>query len=215
MEERTSMQQQQAEDRIDTKPPDIARLLLQYIEQDANAIIGIFRSRVRKAGLASKPEEVQEAALELLNEVYIEATKTAHSFNPARPPRAWLLGIATHIISKKRAEQAKHKPEIPLSALQHDQQEAEVVLASLTLTSTLISDGMEQQIEARAQAEYLLSLVSASDREVLYLSIIEGLGGEELAQRLGCAYTAAQVRLCRARARLRVALAREGGVRNE
>src|SRR5258708_10329968 len=92
MEERISMQQGRAEDRIDTKPPDIARLLLQYIEQDANAIIGIFRSRVRKAGLASKPEEVQEAALELLNEVYIEATKTVHSFDPARPPRAWLLG---------------------------------------------------------------------------------------------------------------------------
>src|SRR6266478_4847514 len=85
MEERTSMQQQRAEDRMDTKPPDIARLLLQYIEQDTNAIIGIFRSRVRKAGLASKPEEVQEAALELLNEVYIEAAKTAHSFDSALP----------------------------------------------------------------------------------------------------------------------------------
>lgn len=209
------MRQRQAGDRIDTKPPDIGQLLLQYIEQDTNAIIGIFRSRVRKAGLASKPEEVQEAALELLNEVYIEATKTAHSFDPARPPRAWLLGIATHIISKKMAEQARHKSEIPLSALQHDQQEVEVILASLTPTSMLISDGMEQQVEARAQVDYLLSLVSASDQEVLHLSIIEGLDGEELAQRLGCGYTAAQVRLCRARARLRVALKRERGVRNE
>jgi RNA polymerase sigma factor (sigma-70 family) len=206
------MRQWQAEDRIDTKPPDIARLLLQYLEQDASTIISIFRSRVRKAGLASKPEEVQEVALELLNEVYIEATKTAHSFDPARPPRAWLLGIATHIISKKRAEQAKHKSEIPLSALPYDHQEAGAVLS---LTSTLINDGMERQIEARAQAEYLLSLVSATDREVLHLSIIEGLDGEELAQRLGCAYTAAQVRLCRARARLRVALQREGGAGNE
>ena len=208
------MRQRQAEDRIDTKPPDSARLLLQYIEQDANAIIGIFRSRVRKVGLASKPEEVQEAALELLNEVYIEATKTAHSFDPARPPRAWLLGIATHIISKKRAEQAKHKPEIPLSTLPHDRQEAEGVLASLTLPSTLISDGMEQQIEAREHAQYLLSLVSASDQEVLRLSIIEGLDGEDLAQQLRCTYTTALTRLCRAKARLRVALQREGGARN-
>lgn len=212
MEEKTSIRQWQAEDRIDTKPPDSARLLWQYIEQDASTIISIFRSRVRKAGLASKPEEVQEAALELLNEVYIEATKTAHSFDPARPPRAWLLGIATHIISKKRGEQAKHKSEISLSALPYDHQEAGGVLTS---TSTLIHDGMEQQIEARAQTEYLLSLVSATDREVLHLSIIEELDGEELAQRLGCAYTAAQVRLCRARARLRVALQREGGIRNE
>lgn len=209
------MRQWQAEDRIATKSLDIARLLSQYIEQDVNAIIGIFRSRVRKAGLAAKPEEVQEAALELLNEVYIEATKTAPFFDPARPPRAWLLGIATHIISKKRAEQAKHKAEIPLSILPHDGQEAEGVLASLTLPSTLISDGMEQQIEAREQAEYLLSLISANDQEVLRLSIIEGLDGEELAQRLGCAYTTALTRLCRAKARLRVALQREGGTRNE
>jgi len=205
------MRQWQVEDSIDTTPPDIARQLSQYIEQDANAIISIFRSRVRKAGLASKPEEVQEAALELLNEVYIEATKTAHSFDPARPPRAWLLGIATHIISKKRAEQAKHKSEIPLSALPYDHLEAVVH----PLASTLMSNGMEGQIEAKAQAEYLLSLVLATDREILHLSIIEGLDGEELAQKLGCAYTAAQVRLCRARARLRIALQREEGARNE
>src|SRR6266568_9640083 len=104
MEERTSMRQQQAESRLDTKPPEIARSLLHYIEQDASDLIGIFRSYIRKAELASKPEEVQEAALELLNEVCIEASKTAHTFDPARPPRAWLLSIATHIISKKIAK---------------------------------------------------------------------------------------------------------------
>lgn len=215
MEERTSMQQRQTEDFIHTKPPAIAKLLRQYIEQDANALIGILRSHVRKVGLASKPEELQEAALELLNEVYIEAMKTVHSFDPARPPRAWLIGIAIHILSKKAAKQTKHQPEIPLSTLHHEQQGAEVAPISLALTSTLTTDGMEQQVESRAQVEYLLSLVSANDREVLHLSIIEELDGEELAQRLGCTYTAAQVRLYRAKARLRTALEREGGAHNE
>ncbi len=218
MEERIPTQKGQPEDLTQTKLPDSARLLSQYIERNSNDIIGIFRSYVRKAGLASNNEEVQEAALELLGEVYLEAIRSAHAFDPTRPPRAWLLGIAMHVISKKRTEQAKHQPEVPLSAIQHDNQEAEVALSSLTLTSTLISEEMEQQIEARTQVEYLLSLVSPSDRDVLRMSIIEGLDGEALALQLGCSYTTAHVRLYRAKKQLKKryeALEREGGESNE
>ena len=218
MEERTPTQQGQPEDLIQTKQLDSARLLLQYIERDSNDIIGIFRSYVRKAGLASNNEEVQEAALELLSEVYLEAVRSAHAFDSTRPPRAWLLGIAMHIISRKRAEQAKHQPEIPLSAIQHDNQEVGDTFSSLILASMLTSEGMEQQIEARMQVEYLLSLVSPDDRKILRMSIIEGLDGEALAQQLGCSYTAAHVRLYRAKKQLKKryeALEREGGESNE
>jgi RNA polymerase sigma factor (sigma-70 family) len=218
MEERTPTQQGQPEGSVQTKQSDTARLLSQYIERDSNDIIGIFRSYIRKAGLASDNEGVQEAALELLGEVYLEAVKSARTFDPTRPPRAWLLGIAMHIISKKKNEQVKHQSEMPFSAIQHDQQEVELALSSLALASTVISEGMEQQIEASAQVEYLLSLVSPGDRDVLRMSIIEELDGEALARQLGCSYTAAHVRLCRAKKQLKKryeALEREGGESNE
>lgn len=197
------------------KPPNAAILLSQYIERDANDIVGILRSYVRKAGFASNNVEVQEAALELLSEVYIEAIKTAQRFDPARPPRAWLLGIATNIIRQKKTRLAKRLQEISLSSLQRDQQEGDFAEYSLNLTNTPTDEGPEQHIEAMEQAEYILSLVSASDRDVLRLSIIEGLDGEALAQHLGCPYTAGHVRLCRAKKRLRMALEKQGGERNE
>lgn len=199
-----------------TKPPDAAILLSQVIEREATDIIGILRSYVRKAGLASANEEVQEAALEVLNEVYLEAVKSAHRFDTTREPRAWLLGIATNVIRRRKTRQAKLAQEISLSSLQHDQQEGgDFAEHSFNLTNNLISEGLEQQVEAQEQLTYLLSFVSASDQDILRLSIIEGLDGEALARHLGCPYPTAQVRLWRAKKRLRIAIEKQGGERNE
>jgi RNA polymerase sigma-70 factor (ECF subfamily) len=194
------------------KPSDNALVLLQHIERDANELVGILRSYVQKAGLASNNEEIQEVALEVLDETYIEAEKTAKHFDPARSPRAWLLGIASNIVKQKKTGLAKRSKEIPLSTLNQDQKEESDLL---TLALNLVHEGMEQQVEAAEEMEYMLSLVAESDREVLRLSIIEELDGETLAQRLGCPYTAAQVRLCRAKKRLRKALEKSRGERNE
>jgi DNA-directed RNA polymerase specialized sigma24 family protein len=71
-----------------TKPSNAAMVLSQFIEREAKDIIGILRSYVRKAGLASTNEEVQEAALDVLSEVYLEAVKSAHRFDATRSPRA-------------------------------------------------------------------------------------------------------------------------------
>lgn len=199
-----------------TKPPNAAIVLSQFIEREAKDITGILRSYVRKAGLASTNEEVQEAALDVLSEVYLEAVKSAHHFDASRSPRAWLLGIAANIIKRRKARQAKLAQEISLSSLQHDQQEGgDFAEHSFNLTNNLISEGLEQHVEAQEQLAYLFSFVSASDRDILRLSIIEGLDGEALAQYLGCPYTTAHVRLCRAKKRLRIALEKQGGERNE
>jgi RNA polymerase sigma factor (sigma-70 family) len=199
-----------------TRTSNAAMVLSQFIEREAKDIIGILRSYVRKAGLASTNEEVQEAALDVLSEVYLEAVKSAHRFDATRSPRAWLLGIATNIIKHRKARQAKLAQEISLSSLQRDQQEeGDFAEHSFNLTNNLISEGLEQHIEAQEQLEYLFSFASASDRKILRLSIIEGLDGEALAQYLGCPYKTAQVRLCRAKKRLRIALEKQGGERNE
>jgi RNA polymerase sigma factor (sigma-70 family) len=196
----------------ETKPADAAILLTQFIERNAIDLMGILRSYVRKGELASNNEDVQETSLELLNEVYIEAVKTAHRFDPARSPRAWLLGIATNMIKRKKTEQAKRlQHEISLSLLQ--QESGEQLPAENSLD--LISAGPEQWIEANEQLERMLSLVSESDRDILRLSVIQELDGEALAQHLGCLYTTAQVRLYRAKKRLRTAVEKQRGESNE
>jgi hypothetical protein len=54
--------------------------------------------------------------------------------------------------------------------LQRDQQEeGDFAEHSFNLTNNLISEGLEQHVEAQEQLEYLFSFVSASDREILRL----------------------------------------------
>ncbi len=79
-----------------------AHLLTRFIEEHAASLMITLRGYVRRAHLVSDIEEaVQEAALELLDEVYLEAIKTGAHFDPSRPPKAWLLGIASRLVLRK------------------------------------------------------------------------------------------------------------------
>jgi len=191
-----------------------AILLTQFIETHATNLMGILRSYVRKAGLVPNnyEEEVQVAALELLDEVYIEAVKTCAHFDTTRSPQAWLLGIASNLVNRKRAELERlGQHEILMRDLQHSSQQPS---SETPLDRLFIVSGPEEQIEAQEQVEQLLALVSEGDRYILQLSLIQGLDGEALAQELGCTYNAAHVRLHRARQRLRVAIERQRGGNN-
>jgi len=189
-----------------------AILLTQFIETHATNLMGILRSYVRKAGLVPNnyEEEVQVAALELLDELYIEAVKTCAHFDTTRSPQAWLLGIASNLVNRKRAELERlGQHEILIRDLQHSSQQ--LSSNENPLDRLFIVSGPEEQIEAREQVEQLLALVSEGDRYILQLTFIQGLDGEALAQELGCTYNAAHVRMHRARQRLRAAIERQRG----
>src|SRR5579875_2243736 len=68
---------------------DDAMFLEQFIGGEAVSLMGILRSYVLRYQLAHGKEEVQEAAFELLHEVYIKATKSYTRFDKSRPIRAW------------------------------------------------------------------------------------------------------------------------------
>lgn len=209
MEETNAMQQG-----IETER---ATLLARFIEENAASLMITLRGYVRKARLVpDNNEAVQEEALELLEEVYIEARKTASRFDPSRQPRAWLLGIANNLVLRKReSKQAQSQRETAVSDLrQADQEELtdEDILDRLT---TLSHEGPESDVIANEQFEYLLSLVSEGDRQLLRLAIELDLNGKSLAQTLGCSYNTALVRLCRARQHLRSAFERQRGESNE
>lgn len=192
-------------------------LLTRFIETHADSLMRILRSYVRRANIASNEEEIQNFTVELLSEIYIQVTRTSAHFDPTRSPQAWLLGIAVNILREKKRESARiRQHEIPLNDLQRRNQDSgdsdEDALDRLTV---LDGKGLEEDAEMRDEVQYLLSLVSEKDRYILELSYIHDLDGDALALELGCSYKAAQVRLWRARQRLRAALEKQEGERDE
>ncbi len=179
--------------------------IIECITDNVASLLGILRSYVKRMGLA-RGEEVPAAAVEVLQEVVLEALDHADRFNPTGQPMAWLLGIAINVIKRKKAELVKRSQrELSMSDLSLKQEEG---LSESELFDQLMANssaGPEQEIAANEQAELLLSLVSPEDQHVLMLAFLQGFEREALAQKLGISTGATRVRLHRALKRLRLA----------
>jgi hypothetical protein len=68
-----------------------AALLCRYVEENAGPLLGILRGHVRRAGIAQSGTE--GAAVELLNEVLVEALEHTERFDPARRTRGSAISI--------------------------------------------------------------------------------------------------------------------------
>jgi RNA polymerase sigma factor (sigma-70 family) len=179
--------------------------LVEFITDNVASLLGILRSYVRRMGLA-RGEEVPAVAVEVLQEVVIEALDHADRFNPTGQPMAWLLGIAINVIKRKKVELAKRSQrELSIGELSLAQEEH---LSEHELFDQIIADssvGPDQEIAANEQAELLLSLVSSEDQQILMLAFLQGFEREALAEKLGISPGATRVRLHRALKRLRLA----------
>lgn len=205
--------------------------LKKFIEDEKESLTGILRSYVVKGKLAGS-EGVEDATNELLDEMTVEALKSAANFNPAvHPPRAWLLKIAANLVLRKQRQSRRHQEREVLmrdisagntggtagDAASERMSDADYFdrIAGQILTGQIIPDektswavpfiraGAQDEIEEEKAVAELLSLVSAEDQEVLRLAIINELEGEELAKTLGISHGTARVRLHRAINRLR------------
>ncbi len=185
--------------------PSTKQLLMAFLTENMAPFLGTLRSYVQRMGLA-KGEEVQAVALEVLQEVVVEALDHAGRFNTTGQPMAWLLGIATNVIKRKKTEFAKRAwREMSIARLSPSEEEplSEGELFDQLAANTLA--GPEQTIEANEQALMMLSLVSAEDQHILRLAFFYDFDREVLAEQLGITAVAARVRLHRALSRLRVA----------
>ncbi len=179
--------------------------IVDFLTDNVAALLGILRSYVKRMGLA-RGEEVAAAAVEVLQEVVVEALDHADRFNPTRQPMAWLLGIATNIIKRKKAEIARRsRRELFIGELSTAQQEPLSEDELFDQITSCASTGPDQDIEANEQAVMMLSLVSPEDRQLLLLAFLYGFEREAMAEKLGITPVAARVRLHRALNRLRLA----------
>jgi RNA polymerase sigma factor (sigma-70 family) len=179
--------------------------LAEFLAENAAALLGTLRSYVWRMGLA-RGEEVAPVAVEVLQEVVIEALNHPERFHPAGEPMAWLLGIGANVIKRKKVEFAKRsRREVWIGELAKVQPESlhdDELFDQITAGTCA---GPEQEIAANEQAAWLLSLVSPEDRQILWLAFLYGFEREALAEQLGVTSVAARVRLHRALKRLRLA----------
>lgn len=210
MEEARAIHQRVSSEPGNPSSPDDAIFLEQFIGEQAVSLMGILRSYVLHYQLARGKEEAQEAALELLHEVYIKATKSYARFDRSRPIRAWLLTIARNLARDKQAVLGKRQQhEVLMCDIRQQAQDSQRDEDPLERLFAGSDSGPEQQIEIRDLLTSLLSRLSEDHQHVLRLWVVEGLDGTELAEQLSCSYENAIVRLHRARKQLRTMLATE------
>jgi len=179
--------------------------IIEFINENVASLLGIIRSYVKRMGLASG-EDVPAVAVEVLQEVVLEALDHADRFNPTGQPMAWLLGIAINVIKRNKAELIKRSQRelsmSDMSLMQEDHLSESELFDQLAAHSSAEPD---QEIAANEQAELLLSLVSPEDQRILMLAFVQGFEREALAQKLGISPGATRVRLHRALKGLRLA----------
>ncbi len=139
----------------------------------------------------------RENADDLAAETFLIAFRRRTDFDASRGGalRPWLYGIATNLVSQhKRTEQRRLK-------------------ALGRVKADYATDGHEEHVASRVTAEALRpDLVRAmrdlapGDRDVVFLSVLGGLGYDDIAQALGIPSGTVGSRLNRARKRLRRAL---------
>lgn len=179
--------------------------IIEFLNDNVASLLGIIRSYVKRMGLASG-EDVPAVAVEVLQEVVLEALDHADRFNSTGQPMAWLLGIAINVIKRNKAEFIKRSQRelsmSEMSLLQEEHLSESELFDQLAANSSAEPD---QEIAANEQAELLLSLVSPEDQRILMLAFLQGFEREALAQKLGITPGATRVRLHRALKRLRLA----------
>jgi len=181
------------------------RQLMAFLTNHSAEFLGTIRSYVLRMGLA-QGQAVPDMALDVFQEVAVEALDHIDRFRPDGQPMAWLLGIAVNVIKRKKVAVAKqYQREVAFGRLALMLQEpcSEDELVDLIAPFTLPDP--DQDVEANEQASLILSLVSREDQQVLRLAILHDFEREALARELGITPVAARVRLHRALNRLRFA----------
>jgi len=179
------------------------------IEECSPQLMRDIRLYARKAKLVGS--QLDRVVDELLNETIREAFEHLDRFDSARQPMAWLLGIAANVVNRRKVEQAKHNyREVRVADLNIATQNDLTEEDAFDLVARLALDDASKNLEADEEAQWMLSLVLDSDRQILRLMILEEMDSQAVAQALGIKAATARQRLHRALERLRAALVEHG-----
>jgi RNA polymerase sigma factor (sigma-70 family) len=178
--------------------------LIQFLNAEIDSLAGILRVYLVRAGLAGD----EDTAGELLNSVVVEALAHAQRYDPARPPRPWLLGIAANLVRRRQVEMARLNQREPLAGDLMDGQQTDLgedELFDLLASHSVDKKGkdLHGEIEDRDSLTAALMLVTVDERRIIRMFAQSNLDGDAMAAALHVTPGAARVRLHRALAHLR------------
>lgn len=185
-----------------------------FIESEGYALRQTLRHYLVRAGLASG-SGASVAADDLLNDVTVEALKSAGRLRPDVQPRAWLLGIAANLIKRRQVERAKRERREPLVRDLYPDIEETLSDEELFDQFPYAGDTSLDELEEDENITTLLAGLSKPDADVLRLAVLHDMNGEALGKALGVTPNAARVRLHRALHRLRDRYQRQRSIADE
>lgn len=143
----------------------------------------------------------EHTAYDLVSETFLVALRQRHSYDPDRPVRGWLFGIATNLVRRHARDEVR--------ALRATARAADRGAADESGHELRVSEQVDAQVLARRLAPALAGL-SEPDRDVLLLTAWAGLTPAEVADALGIPAGTVRSRLHRVRRILRAGHHREG-----
>lgn len=152
-----------------------AQALGPLYERYRNKVYAVVRSQ---RGQLSPPD-----AEDLCHEVFLTLMQLAHKYDPQLSLSAWLCGIA--VKKSRRLGAGRWLREKLLGPFRSKPQH------------------VTPMTDAKIDIERALALLTAPQREIVALCLVEQLSTEEVAQALGISVNAVWVRLHRARERIR------------
>jgi RNA polymerase sigma factor (sigma-70 family) len=175
-----------------------------FLQENAAAFREIAGVYVVRLGLARGGDSATLAD-EVFQDAVLEVLAHPEQFATARQPRAWFMGVMANIVKRKRAGAARRQRfEVVISDLRHPPDiENENDLLDYLFRWQI--PGPEQAVEADAQLEEMLALVSTEDATLLRMALVHELQAEKLGELLNVTPNTARVRVHRALSRLRLA----------
>lgn len=170
---------------------------------DGQQLLSHIRLFVGRAKLEGE-QTAREIALEVLQEVVVEALRAEARYDAARSAKAWLLAFAANVVKRRREKLFRQRShETVASDLTGDGNLTEEQLFDRLVALRRPGPSPEQEVVGALWLEEMLAALSPDDRRIIELCVLHTMQGAEVAQTLGISPGAARVRLHRALARLR------------
>jgi RNA polymerase sigma-70 factor (ECF subfamily) len=138
----------------------------------------------------------EEDARDVAQDALLRATRAMETYDTGRPFAPWMYRIARNTCLNHLERERRRSGSAPATDL-----------AAETPTPDVLVARREEVARIRAA----LAGLGARDRELLRMKLVEGLGNEAIARRLGISSGALRTRASRALGRLREALEAGGG----
>lgn len=190
-------------------PDERKRLLIEAFQEHQQDLLAGIRVYLWQLGVVTNRGSLEERAKELFQDTVITALENPANYDPGRPARVWLLGVAINEIRHFKRRLGLERRLIESVADTPEVHKVTRAAASLKLSEAEMFDLLYRRVGASLGGhtlDELLSVVEESDQRVLGLHFVEGLSGRELGAELRISEGAAYTRLSRAKARLREAL---------